>query len=489
MFVFRALRVLALLLAASLAHAVGVAPKSQPVPGHYIVVLKPDVASPDHEAVAIAKAHAGRVRHVYRSALKGFSVELPDAAVAALRGHPNVESVEQVMTVSLTDVQTPVIWNLDRIDQRDLPFDNSYRYNGTGAGVYAFVIDTGINPNHVEFSGRVVSGFSVIGDGLGTQDCHGHGTHVAGTLGGTAWGVAKQVTIVPVRVFFCSGSAWNDAVIAGIDWVAGSTQLRPAVANMSFASSYSGAMNAAAAGAVASGVTVVAGAGNDNADACAVSPASERSAITVAATDLDDSRAWFSNYGRCVDIFAPGVSIYSAWYASDTASIVSDGTSMAAPHVAGAAALVLESAPRTTPAKVAARLASLATTDHVSSPGTGSPNLLLFAVTGSPALEKVAVQAISGGAAIAPRGWTATATVSVRSVSTSAPVSGVLVSGRFGPGGNGTCTTDVAGSCSIGASLSSGQKATQFTVSDLAGTDIAYDSGSNVVTQIVIVRP
>jgi subtilisin family serine protease len=487
MFIFRALRALALLLAASVAHAVGVPPVSQPIAGRYIVVLKTDVTSPDVEAAAIAQAHSGRVRRVYRSAIKGFSIELPAAAVAALRSRPNVAFVEQDMTVSLAEVQTPATWGLDRVDQVNLPLDNSYRYTRTGAGVFAFIIDTGIRYGHVEFSGRIGEGFTTVDDGLGAQDCHGHGTHVSGTVGGTTWGVAKQVTIVPVRVFNCYGGTENEQVIAALDWVAAST-LRPAVANMSLGGPNSSALNAAVAGTVAKGVTVVVAAGNSNADACDASPASEPSAITVAATADDDSRPSFSNYGSCVDLFAPGVGITSAWNTSTTAIAVLSGTSMASPHVAGAAALVLESDPSAAPAAVASALAALATTGRVSSAGAGSPNLLLFAVTGAPVPGTVAVHAISGVAARAPKGWTATATVSVRSVSTGTPVSGVLVSGSFAPGGSGTCTTGVAGTCSIGVSLGSSLKATQFTATNLAGTNIVYDSGSNLVTQIVIVR-
>ncbi len=241
----------------------------------------------------------------------------------------------------------------------------------------AFIIDTGIRPDHVEFTGRLLPGYTAINDANGTTDCNGHGTHVAGTVGGTSWGVAKQVSLVPVRVLDCKGSGTWSGIIAGIDWVA-NNPLRPAVANLSLGGSKSSAVNAAVAGAVAKGVTMVVAAGNSNANACNYSPSSEPSAITVGATANGDARATYSNYGSCVDIFAPGTAVTSAWNTGSSASNTISGTSMASPHVAGVAALALQANPAASPAAITSFLVSKATAGVVTSAGTGSPNRLVY---------------------------------------------------------------------------------------------------------------
>jgi subtilisin family serine protease len=271
------------------------------------------------------------------------------------------------------------LWGLDRIDQRALPLNNQFSRAYTGSGVTAYIIDTGVLSTHTEFGGRVLSGFSSVSDANGTQDCNGHGTHVAGTVGGSNYGVAPGVAIVPVRVLDCSGSGSTSAVIAGIDWVvANHAAGTPAVANMSLGGGRSSALDIAVRSAVADGVVFVVAAGNSTANACQSSPAGEPLAITVGATTSADARSSFSNYGSCVDVFAPGSSITSAWYTSTTASNTISGTSMASPHVAGVVALGLEIAPNSSVAQISEWITSTATQGVISDAGSGSPNLLVY---------------------------------------------------------------------------------------------------------------
>ena len=441
-------------IAASVAHAASGA-AAQPsavshlIDGQYIVVFKREVAEPAALAAQLAQQQGGRLLHSYSHAIKGFAARLPAPAVAALRNNPNVDSVEQDATVSLNETLiTPALqqpnptWGLDRIDQTSLPLNGSYNYQYRGAGVYAFVIDTGILSNHVDFGARVSAGYSAIADGNGTTDCNGHGTHAAGTVGGSQFGVAKGVSLVPVRVLDCTGSGSNSGVIAGIDWVAGQTAMRPAVANLSLGGAFSTSVNASVAGAVAKGVTVVAAAGNSSADACQTSPASEPSAITVGATTSNDSMASYSNYGSCLDIFAPGSAISSDWFSSTTATNTLSGTSMAAPHVTGVAALALAANASATPAAVTEFLLSHATPNRVSGAGSGSPNRLVYSMAaGAPASSvsrTVAVSAITGMGLKSGKQWRASATVTVQQYdgyNFVGAVSGATVAGTFSPGG------------------------------------------------------
>lgn len=465
------------------------------IPGRYIVVFKQ--GSDASAAAELVRAHGGQLRHTYSGALSGFAASLPEAALQGIRNNPNVVLIEQDHTVSLqlASPQNQATWGLDRIDQVDLPLDTQFHFSQTGAGVTAFIIDTGIRADHTEFTGRIKPGVNLVPDAGGTNDCHGHGTHVAGTVGGTTWGVAKGVSLVPVRVMDCTGNgSWSD-IIAGIDWVASNTA-RPAVANMSLGGAASAAVDAAVAGAVAKGVNMVVAAGNSNVDACTTSPAREPSAITVGATAADDTRAWFSNTGTCLDLFAPGLNISSASYASTTGSTTMSGTSMAAPHVTGAAALMLQANPGASPAAIANALVSGATPNHVKSPGTGSPNLLL-ATLGSgapvvqPSTKTVAIKSIAGSSSRTGGNWRAYAAVSVRDIATGAAVPNATVTGSFSAGGNASCVTGTNGSCTLGSGAikNNAASSTTLTGTGISGSLMAYDASQNAVTQIVISRP
>ena len=349
-------------------------------PNDYIVVFRSDESDPDGQANALVKAHGGSLTHVYRTALKGFAVSgLPDAGVEALQRNPRIARIERdgIMTADGSGVEAPApSWGLDRIDAAALPLNNSYAYPNDGTGVTAYIIDTGIYASHSDFTGRILTGTDFV-DGGAPDDCNGHGTHVAGTVGGTKYGVAKNVRIVSVRVLNCQGSGSTSGVIAGIDWVAANA-IKPAVANMSLGGGFWQALNDAVAGAVGKGVTFAVAAGNSTADACGSSPSSEPTAITVGATTSSDAIASYSNYGTCVDINAPGSSITSDWTGGSTATNTISGTSMASPHVAGAAALYLAANPTATPAGVVNALTSQATPNVLSNIRSGTPNKLLY---------------------------------------------------------------------------------------------------------------
>jgi subtilisin family serine protease len=450
-------------------------PGARAVPGSYIVILKDGVTARSltpQTASALTQQYGGSVRSTWTAALHGFSASMSDAQARRLAADPRVSYVQADAEVHALDTQTnPPSWGLDRIDQRNLPLDNSYTFNTTASNVHAYIIDTGIRITHTTFGGRATWGHNSVD--TNNTDCHGHGTHVAGTVGGSQYGVAKGVSLVAVKVLNCAGSGTTAQVADGINWVAGNA-IHPAVANMSLGGGADPTLDSAVTNAVNTGVTFAIASGNSNADACNFSPARVPSAITVNATDINDARASFSNFGTCTDIFAPGVNITSAWMTSDTATNTISGTSMATPHVTGAAALWLAAHPGDTPAQVTTGLVNASTPNKVTNPGSGSPNRLLFTLFGAPtgvsvtnpgsrsgtvgtAITSFTVTATGG---TPPYTWSATGLPPGISIgSTTGTISGT-------PTTAGTFTTTVTATDTVGAS---GSAPFTFTISPTGG--------------------
>jgi subtilisin family serine protease len=445
----------------------------------------------------LARRFGGTVGHTYRHALRGFEVRLSEAAARQLAADPSVRYVEQNHTVRALGTQSPTpSWGLDRIDQRNLPLNNSYTYPTTASNVRAYIIDTGIRFTHQDFGGRAVSGRDTVDNDNDASDCNGHGTHVSGTVGGSSYGVAKGVTLVGVRVLNCGGSGSNAGVIAGIDWVTGDHDPGElAVANMSLGGSFDQATNDAVTASIADGVSYALAAGNDNgANACNGSPASTPNAITVGATQSNDARASYSNIGTCLDIFAPGSSITSAWYTSNTATNTISGTSMASPHVAGVAALILSANPSFTPQQVRDRMVNDATTGVVTSPGSGSPNRLLYVNNGGVPVDDFSISVSPASGATNP-GGSLTATVSTATTSGNAQTVNLSASGlpsgataSFSPssvisGGSSTLTISTSASTPAGTYTititGAGASATRTTSYALTVNGPAGCSGTN----------
>jgi subtilisin family serine protease len=370
-------------------------------PARYIVALDD---GRDASAAALMQTH--HVREL--RAIHGFVAEMSAAEAAAILNEPGVKYVEQdsmggggtVGEPAALDLQTsPPGWGLDRIDQRDLPLNQTYAYNQTGRGVTAYILDSGINSTHADFGSRVRNGFN-FSTTLSASDCNGHGTHVAGIVGGSVYGVAKEVSLVSLRVLDCQNRGFVSDMVTAINWAITDHQTgQPAVMNISIYTDLpSSSLDAAINAAIADGITVCVLAGNGTAnngtpaDACTISPARVSNAITVSATDILDGKARFANFGTCVDLFAPGVQIESAWYSSDTATAIDSGTSMATPHVSGAAALYLQNHPNAAPATVASALIAAASLDKVQNAGLSSANRLLFTSELGPALRRRAVK-------------------------------------------------------------------------------------------------
>jgi subtilisin family serine protease len=370
-------------LAAPASAAVGTireAGSSSVVKDSYVVVLKSSTGVPT-AVTSLKSKYGGTIGHTYTHALSGFEVSMSAAAAKKLAADPKVSYVQQNGIFKASTTQSGATWGIDRIDQKALPLSTTYTYDTTASNVHAYIIDTGILLTHSQFGGRATSGYDFVDDDTNATDCAGHGTHVAGTVGGSTYGVAKGVALVAVRVLDCAGSGTTADVVAGIDWVTANA-IKPAVANMSLGGGADATLDAAVNRSIAAGVTYAVASGNDNVSACSSSPARVPNAITVNATTKTDARASFSNYGTCTDIFAPGQDITSSWYTSTSATNTISGTSMATPHVVGAAALILANNPTYTPAQVTAALKAAATPNVVTSPGTGSPNLLLYTSPG-----------------------------------------------------------------------------------------------------------
>jgi subtilisin family serine protease len=347
----------------------------------YIVVLEDSVTNVDAVVADQSRRSGAQAQRVFRHALKGYVATLTDAQLAQVAADSRVAFVEADQPVTAFTTQTGATWGLDRIDQRNLPLSGTFTYTRTGSGVKAYVIDTGIRFSHSQFGGRAVTGYDAV-DGGSADDCNGHGTHVAGTIGGSTYGVAKSVQLVGVRVLNCSGSGTTSGVIAGVNWVTGNHLAgQPAVANMSLGGGVSSALDTAVNNSINDGVSYAVAAGNGDflgrqQNACNYSPARVAAAMTISATDSSDRKASWANYGSCVDWFAPGVSITSSWYNSNTATRTISGTSMATPHTAGVAALYLQSNPGASPSTVRTALYNNTTKGIVTSSSTTNNHLL-----------------------------------------------------------------------------------------------------------------
>lgn len=473
----------------------------------------------------VARKYGGVFKYAYSSAIRGFALAIPNTKVTefvdGMQRNPNVDFIEEDVIVSTNlSTQLQSSWGLDRIDQMSLPLNKTYNYQFDGSGVNAYIVDTGLNDTHEEFANRVKPGFSAILDGKGTTDCKGHGTHVAGTLGGKTYGVAKNVNIIPVKVFDCNGNSSLSGILAGIDWIIQNGRL-PAVINMSLGASVNNTFDQAAAAAFNAGFVVVASAGNYAGLACNQSPAREPSVITVGSSDIDDAKSYYSNFGVCVDLFAPGSNIPSAWIGSNSAINTISGTSMSSPHVAGVAALYLQSNPKASPQQITYALLNSTQAKLIGNLGVSSPNRLLninntpdftpinqpiyvppitSPVPPSPAPEPekptkafriISIKSITATRVkVSKTTWKTNVVISVFSPN-NGPLDETAVKASFSIGGsNLSCTTNVSGVCSITSGIISNTKtSTIITISGVTGESLAYLKRTNKINTLTIKRP
>jgi subtilisin family serine protease len=453
--------------------------------GSYIVVMRSS-DDLDVEEAEIAKS-GGRTEKRFSRAINALSVKVKHSEAARIRNNPKVLFVELDQPVYALDTQNPTpSWGLDRIDQGALPLNSTFTATAKGAGVDAYIVDTGILSTHTDFTGRMGGGFSSINDGNGTNDCNGHGTHVAGTTAGTTYGIAKSATLIPVRVLDCLGSGTNSGVIAGLDWIISHhTAGTPAVANMSLGGGASAALDLAVQNVINDGVVMAVAAGNDGLNACNYSPARAANAITVGSTTTTDARSSFSNIGTCVDIFAPGSSITSAWIGSTTAITTISGTSMASPHVAGVAAVLIGRYPTSTPAQIATMLRTSATPNVVTSAGTGSPNYLLYLdPLGGPI---VAPPPVTPVAPSAPTGITITPSSGSLSVRFTAAAAGTspITSYKYSVNGGTTWATRQTGTTASPIVITGLTNGTTYSVS-IRAVSLAGDGAASTAVSVMI---
>ncbi|MFE2752111.1 S8 family serine peptidase [Actinosynnema sp. NPDC059335] len=474
------------------------ADRADAVPGSYIVALN-DSASPRSASASTASSlvgkYGGQVRVAWQHALNGFHATMSAAQARRLAADPRVAFVQADLPIKVEAVQpNPPSWGLDRIDQRDLPLDSAYNYATTASNVRAYIIDTGIRTTHQDFGGRATWGTNTVDSN--NTDCNGHGTHVAGTVGGTAHGVAKGVQLIAVKVLNCAGSGTTAGVVNGVNWVT-QNAVKPAVANMSLGGGVDTALDTAVRNSIASGITYAVASGNSNANACNYSPARVAEALSVNASTNTDARASFSNYGTCTDLFAPGQNITSAWMTNDTSTNTISGTSMASPHVAGAAALYLAANPTATPPTVNAAIVAAATSDKVSNPGSGSANKLLFTgttVPGGPAVTNPGNQStvvgspaslqLTASGGTAPYSFSATGLPPGLSISTSGLISGTPTTvGTYSVTATATDSASRTGSTTFSwAITSTGGGCDPVT----NGTDVTIGDNSDVSSSITL---